>query len=1022
VLQILSGMLLRQPGLERVAALWDPFGGGAFGLAIRYWTAAERNVMVPPLAGYLLANRALWIAIALAVIAAAYWLFGLRAGDGAAKVRREKDVAAEVPRPTEVVHAVPSFGPSARWAQLWARARLDARQVFLSPAYLVLLGLAAVLAVTNLWHATDDSLYGGAIYPVTRAMIGAMEGIFPFITIIIAAYYAGELVWREQDRKTHELIDATPLPDWAFVAPKSLAIALVLTSTFLVSVAVSVSVQLIKGYTHLDLVHYLLWWVLPQAADCFLIAVLAVFGQVLSPHKFVGWGLMVLYLIGTIVAASFGLEHDLYLYPYSPTAPISDFNGQSRFWVGAWWLRLYWSAFAVVLLVLCHGLWRRGTESRLWPRLVALPRRLAGGPGLIAAAALAVFVGVGVFAYMNTNVWNEYRTTKSNERWIADYEKALLRYENTPQPKIVAVKLDVDIRPDVPRIDTKGVYEIENRTDKPLREIHVRFDRDLKVLALSIEGARPKRTFERFNYRIFAFDTPMKPGERRSMSFSTARVAMGFRNSGADTAMVDNGTFINDQQLAPSLGMDRGGLLRDRTKRRENHLKPDELRPPKLGDVASREFNGLRHDSDWVTSDITVTTAADQTPIAPGYKVSDRIWRESADLNGPAAKAGDRRTARFVTEAPILHFFSIQSARYAIKTVPYKGVELSVYYHPDHAWNVDRMVASMKRSLDYYQANFSPYQFRQVRYVEFPAYGNFAQSFANTIPWSENLGFISRYEDPTKIDMVTYVGAHEIAHQWWAHQLIGADQQGGVALAETLSQYSALMVMKKTYGEPMIRKFLKYELDRYLRARGGEVVEELPLRQVEEQPYIYYNKGSLVMYRLAREIGEDNVNAALREMLAAYAFKAAPYPTTLELVAALRRHAPADKQALITDLFEKITLYDLKTTAASAHKRPDGRYDVTLTVTAKKLYAQGRGQEAEAPMSEPMDIGLFTLEPGKKGFGADKVVAMERRTIRSGTQTLTFVTKVAPKVAGVDPYNMVIDRNGDDNTLKVELR
>ena len=229
------------------------------------------------------------------------------------------------------------------------------------------------------------------------------------------------------------------------------------------------------------------------------------------------------------------------------------------------------------------------------------------------------------------------------------------------------------------------------------------------------------------------------------------------------------------------------------------------------------------------------------------------------------------------------------------------------------------------------------------------------------------------------------------------------------------------MVMKKTYGEPMIRKFLKYELDRYLRARGGEVIEELPLQRVEEQPYIYYNKGSLVMYRLAQEIGEDNVNAALREMLSAYAFKGPPYPTTLELVAALRRHAPADKQALITDLFEKITLYDLKTTMATARKRPDGRFDVTLTVTAKKLYAEGRGQEKEAPMNEPMDIGLFTLEPGKKGFGADKVVAFERRAIRSGTQTLTFVTKALPKAAGVDPYNTVIDRNGDDNTIKVEM-
>jgi aminopeptidase N len=76
------------------------------------------------------------------------------------------------------------------------------------------------------------------------------------------------------------------------------------------------------------------------------------------------------------------------------------------------------------------------------------------------------------------------------------------------------------------------------------------------------------------------------------------------------------------------------------------------------------------------------------------------------------------------------------------------------------------------------------------------------------------------------------------------------------------------MVMKHMYGEDQIRKFLKYELDRYLRARGGEPVEEQPLYRVENQGYIHYRKGSLVMYRLQREMGEDTVNRALRRLLA----------------------------------------------------------------------------------------------------------------------------------------------------------
>jgi len=489
------------------------------------------------------------------------------------------------------------------------------------------------------------------------------------------------------------------------------------------------------------------------------------------------------------------------------------------------------------------------------------------------------------------------------------------------------------------------------------------------------------------------------------MSFITDRGQLGFPNSDQEHRVVDNGTFINNMEIAPILGMSRDGLLQDRAKRRKYGLPP-ERRMAKLGDVPSQQFNGLRKDADFVTSDITVTTESDQTPIAPGYKVSDTV------KNG-------RRVARFVTEAPIMPFVSIQSARYQVARETYKGVELAVYYDAQHTWNIDRMKASMKRSLDYMSANFSPYQFRQLRFQEFPDYEQFAQSFANTIPWSEGMFFISDYRDPTKIDMVTYVGAHEIGHQWWAHQVIGADQQGGAMLSETFAQYSALMVMKHTYGEDQIRRFLKFELDSYLRARGGDVIDEQPLYKVENQPYVYYRKGSLVMYRLQSEVGEAVVNRALRRLIAEHAFKGAPYPMTTDFLTILRAEAPADKQALITDLFEKITLYDLKTKSAAVKKRADGRFDVTVTVDAVKKYADGKGKETAASLNETMDIGLFTAKPGEKGFNAKSVVAYERRPIRSGVQTFTFTVAKAPKFAGIDPYNTVIDRNGDDNTTAV---
>jgi aminopeptidase N len=462
---------------------------------------------------------------------------------------------------------------------------------------------------------------------------------------------------------------------------------------------------------------------------------------------------------------------------------------------------------------------------------------------------------------------------------------------------------------------------------------------------------------------------------------------------------------VNSAQIAPVIGMDRSQLLTDVSKRRRYGLPPV-LHPAPLGDQASRAYTYIGRGG-WVTSDITVATDADQTPLAPGYQVSDTV-------------SGGRRTVRFVSNQPILQFFSIQSARYAVRDATYRGVHFSVYYDPNHGENVDRMLRALMVSLDYYEANFSPYQFRQARIVEFPDYDQFAQSFAGTFPWSEGLGFIADYRDPSRIDMVTYVAAHEFAHQWWAHQIIGADQQGATALSETLAQYSALRVMRLMYGPERIRKFLKYELDSYLRARGGETAPEAPLEKVEpDQGYIHYRKGSLVMYRLADEIGEAAVNRALRGLLARYAFKGAPYPTALDLVAALRAQAPADKQQLITDLFEKITLYDLRAVSASSRILPDGRYETTLTVSAGKAYADGSGVERPTPMDETVDLGLFTERPDEADFSQAKVLYLAKQRITSGVRRYRFVTAAKPAFAGVDPYNELIDRNSDDNLVAV---
>ena len=75
--------------------------------------------------------------------------------------------------------------------------------------------------------------------------------------------------------------------------------------------------------------------------------------------------------------------------------------------------------------------------------------------------------------------------------------------------------------------------------------------------------------------------------------------------------------------------------------------------------------------------------------------------------------------------------------------------------------------------------------------------------------------------------------------------------------SEGLAEYSALTVMEKRFGREAAQKFLRRELDGYLRGRGTERKKEVPLLYVENQPYIHYQKGSLAFYALRDYIGED---------------------------------------------------------------------------------------------------------------------------------------------------------------------
>jgi len=1005
---VFSAVVSSQPEYRTFASYAEPFGLAAVSNATRYWTAAESNALVPPLAGVLLANRVIWLAVALLALALAYWRFSFASkAVSARKARRQAKRQARLARTEPMTVArLPELTPDkAGWARLVARTKFEMNQVFRSPAFFVLLLIGLFNASGGLYFGNE--LYGTPARPVTFSLIEPLMGTFAIFPLIIAIYYGGELVWRDRERKFNEIIDATSVPGWSYMVPKTIAVALVLIATLLISVVAAMLVQLLRGYTAFEFGKYLAWYVLPLSVDMLLLAILSVFVQAMSPNKFVGWGIMVLYIVATVVLSNLGFEHPLYLYGDTGANPISDLNGADAGWALGWWLRLYWGAIALALAVLAHLLWRRGADAALKPRLKQLPGRLASPSGGVLAASLLVAAVTGGWLFHQTTMVSEYATEDDREAQLAAYEKAYLQYETLDQPAATHVELTVDLYPEETRMVARGTIDFVNDTGAPLEVLHLRLpDPFVEIEQLDVPGARLEREDAENRYFIYRFDQALVPGAGGVITFATRRWQRALRAGGDDTRLVANGTFLDNSEFAPQIGMNRDGLLQDRATRRKYGL-PAELRPARLEDERARQRNYVGN-ADWVTSDITVTTTAAQTPVAPGVRVSDVV-------------EGGRRKARFVSEQPILSVFSIQSAEYALAERQHGDIELEVYYHPTHDFNVERMLEAMDLSLDYFEEAFGPYQFDYSRIIEFPGYATFAQAFAGTVPYSERIGFIADNGDADSIDYVTYVTAHELGHQYWAHQLISSDQQGGTMLVETMAQYSALMVMKRLYGEDKIRRFLKYELDTYLRSRGGEAIEELPLERVENQGYIHYRKGAVVMYLLQDRLGEERVNTMLAELLDRYKFKGPPYANATDLVGGFASLARDSRErALVDDLLRKITIYDLKADRASVAELEDGRFETTIDVEIAKYYANGEGEETAAPFDDVIEFGLFSERPGQGAFDKANVLAMERLPARSGRQQVRILSSEPPRFFGIDPYNKFIDRNSDDNIAAVE--
>jgi ABC-2 type transport system permease protein len=996
---MLSGSLLSEVDNRLIGSLVDPFGINAAMETIKYWSADQQNTQRLGLEGYLLYNRLLWGGVGLICFLVSLTSFNFTGR--LAKTKKSKsplnELAMRPPMP-----AMTRLNYS--FTQMFTRQlRFEYKQIFRSIYFQALL-LAGVCFMfvqgQNVGH-----MFGTNTFPVTYIILDFIGGSFDLFLIIIITFFAGEVVWRDRDQKVQQIVDSYPVPNFVLMSAKYLTLVSVVATLFLSVIICGILIQAFSGYTHFELPLYFKHLYGIRLISFINIISLLFFLQVITNNKYLAHGLTIFYYILSTWAPAMGFEHRLYNYNSAPFTSYSDMNGYGHFLKTTFLFRSYWFSLGAFLTILAYLFWQRGSLTDFKHRLSEMHRRNTWLVKSLMIGTLVSFFSIGGFLLYNTNVLNVYSTKKQQEKKKFEYELAYSHHRYEPLPEIIGVLAKVDIFPSIPSAQMNYKYRIKNTTDKAITEMFVHVpSRDATEVKFNLSFsdevvATIKLDDTKHGVRIYEFSPPLVPGQVIVMNYLATYRSSGISNHGDSTDIVNNGTFFNNNAHAVSLGYNPERELSE-NKTREKYKLPKRPRAAAITDEKERRLNALAGTSSWIDFEAIVSTASDQIAIAPGYL--QETWEE----NG-------RRYFHYKMDKKMLNFYSFLSGRYKVKRDKWKNVNIEIYYHPGHEYNVDRMVEASKDTLSYFEKNFGPYQFTQYRIIEFPRYESFAQSFPNTVPFSEAIGFIANVkpDNPKDVDFPYFVTAHELAHQWWGHQVIPANVQGAAFTTESFAEYTALLVMEKKYGHNKMRRFLREELNRYLHGRQQEDEYETPLSLAEGQGYLHYAKGSLALFGLKEYIGEDLLNGAIKEYLEKVKFQRAPYTVSTEFIDILKKRVRPEDRPLVSDFLEQTVLFENRSMTAESRHVGDKGYEVVLKVNAKKMYSDKNGKELPTDFKQSFDVGVTDA----KG----NYLYLKKHQFVQGDNEIKIVVEKEPAQAGVDPLTYIIDKTPEDNMIDV---
>jgi ABC-2 type transport system permease protein len=701
------------------------------------------------------------------------------------------------------------------------------------------------------------------------------------LLVLLVLYYSVESLTREERHNTARIVRATAAPTLALLTGKVLANAVMAIVIVAAAFLAAIIILLVQGLaTPIEPAVFLLIWGALLAPTLILWSAFVTFLQALLRNRYATYVVALGVLILTGFLTQFGYLN----------------------WAGRWhlWGGVLWSDLDRLDLRGAEVLWNRIAALtlagffivmalRIWPRRTGDARAIADRmrPGrllrasLVPAIALAPTVAIlcGMLVAMRAGASGGPAERRAKDYW----RQNSATWEDAPVPSLESVRAEVDLRPSTRSIEVRAELVLANRSDDAMEAMPITVRDHLTAKNWTLNGVALEPTErwdgqtrpsieDRSGLYLLRTAEPVAPGESIRVGFElTGELPFGWskRPSGEGEFVLPSGVVLTSftGSFLPVVGFLEGVGIDEKNSRETRefgayHWK--ERVDPLFGPAWSTRL------------ELTVTGPADWTINCVGVPGEETI-------------DGARKTTRWSSDHPV-RFFNLVGGPLREK----RGESTQVFYNERHAKNVERMSTTLDAARKHYGEWFHPYPWRDLKLTEFPGLATYAQGFPGNITFSESIGFLTKDAGEEEADVVTFVVAHEAAHQWWGNILTPGKGPGGNVLSEGMANFSAAMLVREIESEAKCRSLLRKFEDTYANSRSPD--NERALHKVDgSRPgdtTVTYDRGGWVFWMMKEEVlGEERMLAGLRAFIEA--FKDGPdYPLIEDFVESMRPFAP----------------------------------------------------------------------------------------------------------------------------------